>query len=159
MENKTHKTVPIIGIIFILLIVFGVMAFFKPNFGRPVDRERIVEEQRVYESDEFGFSFEIPPEYELFTYSPENISIGIQTDDIVQSVADVSVLQSSDAEETFENYEEFLYARTRLMCAADSPTLSLNCTEAEQVQPFTSRAGISGTVFYLKEVITNTKTG
>ena len=59
------------------------------------------------------------------------------------------IVVKSDADSEYENYEEFLIDRARVLCAADSPTETINCTDVERQNTFTSASGLTGDEFYL----------
>lgn len=116
------------------------------------------DERRVYTSQKYGFSFEIPPNYDVRKYTEEAVSLGHQSGDAFEAEAEVQIVNSGE-EGGYESFNEFLFESMRTACAADSPNESVYCDKKIQTQPFTSSNGLSGEVFYLNRIHENLRTG
>jgi hypothetical protein len=142
--------------IIIVFIFIGVVAWMYANNDSTLSDETSM---HVYQSEDYGFSFVVPESLGLNEYLPTSIAVGTSTaDGGFASVADVDVIESDPAT-TYESFDDFLHNRTEIMCAADGPTASINCTGIEQEQSFETAGGLSGTVYYLKEETKDLGTG
>lgn len=155
--NKTT-----IGIIIVVLLVFiGGFLFINKDKKQNdiVDRngEEKSAEDKTYESEDFGFSFKYPRSMDLQEYQPNFISLGKRQGEKFDSSVDVQLVKS---EANFSgDFEEFVHQQARLSCAADGVNESIECTDVEQEQPFETTTGLTGKVFYLKEVHKNLESG
>lgn len=143
----------------ILIVLLAGTYFIVENINK---RERIyrdgVRMEEYREESRYGYSFQFPAQYDLLEYGFENVSIGTRTEGGIDAVAEV-VIHTAATTTEYASFEDFVYGESRLACAADSPTETINCTEVEQVQPFTTGTGLSGAIFYLAETRRNLSTG
>lgn len=103
---------------------------------------------RVAYASQHGFTFNYDAVYALVELSDRYIHIeraGAEPNELV------SINIESPYEDTaYEDFQDFLYERAILYCAADGPTASIRCTRTSRTQEFTTETGISGEVFYLE---------
>jgi len=100
---------------------------------------------QTYHNSVYGYSLIYPRDLQLEEYSPDNASFG--------STAEVRVVSITGTPGT-----QFIDAVTEhmsMLCAADGPQTSFNCTGAGQVQPFTSDSDVQGFTFYLNGELRN----
>jgi len=145
----------ILGIVVVIAVVI-VLYLFAPQIF-PWNRTQalnVPENHLAYRSAAYGFSFAYPEEYEALEYTEENVAIGRSTPQGFDALVEVRLMQSTDGV-TYTNYEDFLYERARLACAADGPNESISCTTVQREEAFENESGLTGTLFYLEEVHTN----
>jgi len=128
----------IILIVLAAVLVIGSIAFF-------VTQNRSTEDAAVrsYTNTTYGYTFRLPEPYEVMEYTPENISVGTPVGEGFESEVDVAYMESGE-EGAYENFEEFLFERTRLLCAADGPDESLDCTRIARIRTLETSDGESG---------------
>lgn len=141
----------IVACIVVLLSVYSFAPDLLPWFKRDAE---IPQAWKIYRNDTYGYSFAYPRNGQLEAYTPQVIALASTTPQESSTVAEVSVIEASEGV-SYTNFEDFLYERTRLMCAADGPEVSISCTTVQQEQRFENSAGISGVVYYLEEIHTS----
>ena len=128
----------IILIVLALVLIIGGAAYF-------LMKDRGAEETpvRSYTNATYGYTFRLPEPYEVMEYTPENISVGTPNGEGFDSEVDVAYMESG-GEGGYENFEAFLFERTRLLCAADGPNESLDCTRIARLRTLETSGGATG---------------
>lgn len=141
-------------------ILFGAGAYLVIQHSDAVPVRQLGNERQLYQSERYGFGFEIPEGYEYFEYVPEVIAIGVPNvnGEGFDSQVDVR-LYTAGEDVGYERYEDFLFETLRNSCAADGPSETIYCEEVERHQPFTTSSDISGEVMYLSRTQENFSTG
>ena len=149
---------------FLILCVIGVIAYAwftlnknsgsttKSKLSEPTSSSVSVKRTKTYMSSTYGFSFSYPDSLDIKEFSPERISIGTKGIAVFKNLVDISIIKGGPDNKA-QSFEEFVLDESRLACSSITIASSLYCTRIDDVfsiKPFTSSAGGSGQVFYLK---------
>lgn len=159
LQNKNNMNKTTVGVVVLVLAVLALAYVFISKKEEKVPNENSNAEPKtsLYESKDHGFSFEYPERLDLKEYQPDFISLGKESGESFQSEVDVQVVKSHEGSPA--EFDEFVYGEARNSCAADGVNESIECTDVEQEQPFETASGLTGKVFYLKEVHKNLESG
>lgn len=125
----------------------------------PAPEEAAHAELARYQSDTHGFSIQYPDTLDIRVYSPEHLDIGRMIADEFESEAQVGLYFSLPGEPRPASFADFAHDRARMLCAADGPRLSLECTAVERASRFETEDGPRGEVFYLRHETLDVSTG
>lgn len=124
------------------------------RLGSDTEQSPNAADQQVHVNDTYGYSFEYSSNLEKLEYSDQALALGQLTEGGIDAQVEVQVFESEDGSENL-SFEEFMLERLMMMCAADGPSMSRECTSVAQQQPFMTGAGVSGEEFYLEETTTH----
>jgi hypothetical protein len=143
-----------------LIIVLGIGTYFVVEHINKRDRIFLdgVRMEEYREESRYGYSFLFPAEYDVLEFGFENISIGTRTEEGIDALAEVVVITAASTTD-YTNFEDFVYGEARIACGTDTATEVVTCGDIEQVQPFSTGSGLSGTIFYISESRRTTATG
>ncbi len=114
-----------------------------------------LEEVDAFHSNKYNFSFAYPKNLDLLEYTDQDIAIGKKTENGLDAVAELKVIDDLDG----VALKDAAVAQARLVCAADGPNETINCTDVESLRSFSPREDMTGYMFYLKEETTRPATG
>lgn len=152
----------------ILVIIAAIAIYLIVIFWLIPDRDNEAEERmpeadteqqtgaEMYRNETYNYSFTYPTGWGVQEYTPEAIAIGSTTTQGFDSVAEVAVIKSSDGEH--QNYDAFFLEKAKILCAADSPTETINCGEITATSSYTADTGLAGEEFYLELLRTDLQT-
>jgi hypothetical protein len=114
-------------------------------------------EEKTYQNTQYGYSFAYPSNLQIKEYTPEIVAIGLPTsDDGFTTVTQVDV---STTETGAASFEEYVFERSKTLCAADGPNESLSCDTLIRNIPFSTDSGLTGDELYLQLVKKTLSTG
>ena len=148
---ETKGGAPILTTLLIILVaLLGAYVFYIRYFNAPKPAEVPVQH---YTSATYGYSFEYPSAYQAKIYTPEIVAIGNPEGDGFASLAEI-VVSTAESAGSYADWSAYAEHQAEITCDADGPTASIRCPEVASSTPFTSMTGLSGEVFYLKQVWT-----
>lgn len=112
----------------------------------------------VYRNSDYNYWFAYKRTYDLLEYTSENVAVGERTEDGMRAEVEVTAFESEEGS-AYATFQDFAIAQASLLCAADSPTLSLSCTGIDSIEPFRSSTTREGIVFYLTQEARSMTTG
>jgi hypothetical protein len=155
----------VLAVITVIIIAVLVIIFWPRDKEAPVEENQSTTttstplvESNEYSSDLYGYSFTYPSQLEMREYTPDSQVVGELSGDTVEPDAAITIQTSDGLDEDYEGFEDFAVDRLKLMCAADGPHLTINCTEVDSMERFTTSAGLTGTKYYLTQEETNLET-
>lgn len=147
----------VIGLILAALVIATAIAAALQGFeGWPATDGN--GERGIYRNPVYAYSLEYPSGLALAQYVPEHVSIGRPTEDGFQTFVNVEVALSG-GEGGYESFEEYLFERGRVICAADSPRETISCDMVEERSEYRTEAGADGVELYLRLVRQNLASG
>jgi hypothetical protein len=148
-----------VGLIFVALATVGLWYFFLRDSDDPVAITETGEvASRTYTNDVYRYSFAYPAGYTVEEYSDEVVAVGNREGDGFESLTDVAFVSSGE-EGGHESFDEYLFERVRILCAADGPDVTMYCDAVESSVPFENKNGISGTEINLRLIQLHIGTG
>lgn len=146
----TRRLLPACG----LLLMVGCVA--------PAPEDETTSE--TYTNDTYGYSFSYPAAEDFIAYSDLAQAIGTQDGEMFEADVEITVHESDSSIDIL--FEDFINRTLLNSCAADGPTGSIECTDIESENTFTTQNGLEGKAYYLtwreenfetQEVITERK--
>lgn len=142
---------------FVIVVLIGASFYFayKLNESNSNDFNEVVLDSesgnKQFDNSTFGYQLSYSEGKTLMEYSPVVASIGSGEGEEFSPEIDIQVA-TSNADDGYADYQNFLYKFTSNYCAADGPDESIYCTDVVSSDSFTSTSGVSGEIFYLKRI-------
>lgn len=134
----------------VLLAVIAAGWYLYDNYGRPVP------DNSVYSGRAFSFNY--PRTYELKEYTSGAVSVGEEGTETYNPQVEVVRYMSDPDTALPPSYDAFIKRQAQNLCAADGPTESISCSNA-QTEPFVTASGVAGQKLSLTLTRKNLQTG
>src|SRR5687768_17595868 len=122
MKTSVHTVLP--AILSILLLTSCIQ-------DRPDDTAA----DTLYANSTYGYSFSYPAEKDFKEYSNQAQAIGTLDGGLLEADVEISVYESDPAIDIL--FDDFIKRVLIGSCAADGPSMSIECTELESENTFT----------------------
>lgn len=139
------KAVIIIGACIVLLMGGFYVLSTTDTTEAPVEH---TETNNIYTNSFHGYSLQYPAGTNVTETSSESVTFG---NEVEASIVNIEG-------EAGQSWQDVATDYLINMCAADGPTGSFTCTEAQSQQPVTSESGLEGFVIYLNGELQNFET-
>lgn len=124
-----------IAIGLLVLVLALILVFVRKGSDGGIEGE-------TYQSDKYGFAFNIPDGYNFSEDDAEHISVGEK----------VEVELLTGPKSNFASFEDFLTGQLSNVCATVGTTASTTCDRITSAQGFTSDSGVPGGEVYLNRI-------
>jgi hypothetical protein len=140
-------------IVFLMAIV-AVLAVLLIR-GKVSPKEKIPEqeigsteaiERKIYENSKYGFSVSIPNGFSEKSLSDRQFSF---INDESREVVLEGVVVEDNGQSDFQNFEQFVLDRSRVLCAEQLESQS-KCLLIENLESFQTEKGVAGEKFFIK---------
>lgn len=146
----------IIGLGALVLIASAVVWLFMQIDGPPRRPPPVTHE--TYTNATYGYTVSYPAGSSLLEHTPEIVALGSTTPLGVDASVELALVESG-GEAGYGSLSEYVFERTRLLCAADGPDETLNCDQVLAQETFTTAQGRAGMELYLRLLHTRFSTG
>lgn len=152
-----ESAAPLIGVVIILAVLIGGASFFIHEIRQATFPISMTEATTREVNNTHGYSFLYPSEYEVYHYTPQYTAVGHGTPGGFSTRVAVELVESGGGGE-YESFDEFLFERGKLLCAADGPGEITMCDQVESNESFVTSAGLSGQKLTFRLINENLKT-
>lgn len=157
-------------IVFIIVGIFGFMAYDYSKNNAAVAELRDSStgftpsvatstpvETKAYTNDVDKYSIEVPL---TATIEANNQVTTVREPEGSESSIKAHIaVEKGGKQDLYDTYDQFVLGSVKAICAQESPVEKTYCEQMTQAQPFTSKNGVEGLVFYVNRIryVTNTK--
>jgi hypothetical protein len=143
-------------IILIVVLVIALITAFSLREKRADSPVLVQPINKTYTNEASGYSLSYPSTLVLREHTPDAVTISTSTDESATSTVEIQTLLIDG--KAGATLQQSVIETLKNQCTADGPETVLICTEAEQIQEFTSTKGAQGFSLYLKGQLTNVAT-
>jgi len=112
----------------------------------------------TYRNTRFDYTFTYPQEYTLKEFSNRYLTIAREERKGPIDLVAASIVREAN-ESAFPDFETFVRAQMRLLCAADNPTTSMDCPTVREQTLMKNSVGTFVAIYTLDLVSSNQETG
>ncbi len=108
----------------------------------------------LYNNQNYNFTFSFPSTYEVIKYTPENLSVVMNSEGVIMPLASIQVREN----ENNEDLAEFAYLQVQNICNREENEFSVSCTGLNKVQEFKTINGVHGVSLSVNKETTEVST-
>ena len=138
----------IVALVLAILLVAGITYFVRNDVPESGTETETVPEPLTYENQTHGYSLTYPGDLEVREYSTENAVFGEIEGDAIEGVAEVSILAVTGT--PGQTMISAVSEQLQTLCASDGADMTFSCTGVATTTPFTTTAGVAGTILLLR---------